>query len=45
MPVEESLLPLVGGAGAALLLARAWIVSRLRRPQDPRDHRHFEPGR
>ena len=28
VPVEEALLPLVGGgAGAGLVLARAWIVS------------------
>ena len=31
VPVEEALLPLVGGAPAALLLARAWLASRLRR--------------
>ena len=31
VPVEEALLPLVSGASAALLLARAWLVSRLRR--------------
>ena len=31
LPVEEALLPLVSGASAALLLARAWLVSRLRR--------------
>ena len=44
MPVEETLLPLVGGAGAGLLLARAWIVSRLRRPRNPRHHRRQDPG-
>jgi hypothetical protein len=31
VPVEEALLPLVSGAGAGLLLARAWVVSRVRR--------------
>jgi hypothetical protein len=31
VPVEEALLPLVGGAAAALALARAWIGARLRR--------------
>jgi hypothetical protein len=32
VPVEEALLPLVSGAGAGLmLLARAWVVSYLRR--------------
>ena len=32
MPVEEGLLPLASGAGAGLmLLARAWVVSHLRR--------------
>ena len=31
VPVEEALLPLVSGAGAGLmLLARAWVASRLR---------------
>jgi hypothetical protein len=31
MPVEEALLPLVGGAGAGLmLLVRGWVASRLR---------------
>ncbi len=30
VPVEEALLPLVGGASAALALARAWLGSRLR---------------
>jgi hypothetical protein len=45
MPVEETLLPLVGGAGAGLLLARAWIASRLRRPGISRHHRDRDPGR
>jgi hypothetical protein len=31
VPLEEALLPLVSGASAALLLAPAWLVSRLRR--------------
>jgi hypothetical protein len=31
LPVEEALLPLMSGAGAGLLLARAWVASRLRR--------------
>jgi hypothetical protein len=31
LPVEESLLPLVSGASAGLLMARAWFVSRVRR--------------
>jgi hypothetical protein len=31
VPLEEALLPLVSGASAALLLTRAWLVSRLRR--------------
>jgi hypothetical protein len=30
VPVEE-LLPLISGGGATLALARAWLVSRLRR--------------
>ncbi len=28
VPLEEALLPLVSGAVAALLLARAWVSSR-----------------
>ena len=28
VPLEEALLPLSGGAGAVLLLARAWLASR-----------------
>ena len=31
VPVEETLLPLVTGLGAGLLLARSWIAARLRR--------------
>ncbi len=31
VPLEETLLPLVSGAGAGLLIARVWIASRLRR--------------
>ena len=31
VPVEEVLLPLLGGGSATLLVARAWLVSRLRR--------------
>jgi hypothetical protein len=32
IPVEELLVPLASGAGAgALLLARAWMMSRVRR--------------
>ena len=38
VPVEEGLLPLVSGASAALLLARAWLASRLRR------RRRWPPG-
>jgi hypothetical protein len=30
VPLEETLLPLVSGAGAGLLQARAWLQSRLR---------------
>jgi hypothetical protein len=34
VPVEE-ILPSVTGAGAALLLARAWLILRLRRRREP----------
>jgi hypothetical protein len=32
VPVEEALLPLAGGASAALVLARGWLGSRVRCP-------------
>jgi hypothetical protein len=35
VPVEE-VLPSAGGAGAALLLARAWMMLHLRRRQEDR---------
>jgi hypothetical protein len=31
VPLEETLLPLVSGAGAVLLMARAWVAWRMRR--------------
>jgi hypothetical protein len=31
VPLEEALLPLAGGAGAGLLLARAWVGTLVRR--------------
>ena len=34
MPLEE-ILPSVTGAGASLLLARAWLLLRLRRRREP----------
>jgi hypothetical protein len=37
VPVEETLLPLLSGVGVALLLARAWAVSRVRRPRNLAD--------
>ena len=36
VPLEE-LLPMVPSAGAALLLARMWLMQRVRRRRDPRD--------
>ena len=37
VPVEEALLPLASGAGAGLmLLARTWVVSRVRRERRQR---------
>jgi hypothetical protein len=35
VPLEE-LVPSVTGAGAALLLARAWLMVRVRRLREPR---------
>jgi hypothetical protein len=34
LPVEEALLSMGGGAGAGLVLARGWIVARLRRRRE-----------
>jgi hypothetical protein len=34
VPLEE-LLPMAPGAGAGLLLARAWLMMRLRRRREP----------
>ena len=31
LPLEEVVLPLLGGAGAGLLLARRWVVERVGR--------------
>ena len=39
VPVEETLLPLVSGLGAGLLLVGAWVMSRVRRPRSPRGGR------
>jgi cytochrome oxidase assembly protein ShyY1 len=39
VPLEEILLPLASGAGAGLLLARGWVLSRVRRQRSPRDDR------
>jgi hypothetical protein len=36
VPLEETLLPLVSGMGAGLLMARVWIASRIRRPRSSR---------
>ena len=31
VPVEELLVPLASGVGAGVVLARAWVMSRVRR--------------
>jgi hypothetical protein len=36
VPVEETLLPLLSAMGAGLLMARAWVASRVRRPRQDR---------
>jgi hypothetical protein len=36
MPVEE-LLPSVAGAGGTLLMARVWVMLRLRRRREPEE--------
>ena len=36
VPLEELLLPSATGAGAGLVMARAWIMLRLRRRREPR---------
>jgi hypothetical protein len=44
VPLEETLLPLVGGAGAGLLMARAWLESRMRRGSElPGDTEESDP--
>jgi hypothetical protein len=35
VPVEETLLPVLSGLGAVVLLARSWIASRARRTRRP----------
>ena len=35
VPVEELLLPSLTVAGAALMVARAWLMLRLRRRREP----------
>ena len=47
VPLEETLLPLVSGAGAGLLMARAWVASRLRHGGrvGPGDSEGIEPPR
>jgi hypothetical protein len=41
VPLEE-MLPLVGGAGAGLLLTRAWLMLHLRRRREPGDDRQHD---
>jgi len=43
VPLEE-LLPSVGGAGASLLLARAWLAVHLRRRPKPDRQRRRRSG-
>jgi cytochrome oxidase assembly protein ShyY1 len=31
LPLEEVVLPLIGGSGAGLLVARGWVTERVRR--------------
>jgi hypothetical protein len=42
VPLEEAVVPLLGGVSTVLLLARAWATSRLRRPRGPRRERHAD---
>ena len=42
LPVEESLVPLMGGAGATLLLPPVWLVPQVRGPGRPRPDRRDE---
>jgi hypothetical protein len=44
VPLEETLLPVVGGVGAALLLARAWVGAHVGRPPGRRPDRPEDPG-
>lgn len=44
VPVEEMLLPLLGGVGAGLLLARSWVASHVGRARRRRADRPRDPG-
>lgn len=44
VPVEETLLPVLGGLGAGLLLARAWVTSYVGRARARRADRPRDPG-
>jgi hypothetical protein len=43
-PLEETLLPVVGGVGAVLLLARAWVGAHVRRADGRRGDRPQQRG-
>jgi hypothetical protein len=43
VPLEETLLPVLGGLGAGLLLARAWVAARVGRARSRRADRPPEP--
>jgi hypothetical protein len=45
LPVEEILPPLLGAMSAGLLLARGWVVSRVRRSRSPRYDRPQDADR
>jgi hypothetical protein len=44
VPVEETLLPVVGGLSAALAVAASWMRSRVRHPEAPRRLRRGRCG-
>ena len=44
VPLDETLLPMVGGVGAGLLVARAWVASHVRRAHGRRGGPSQHPG-
>ena len=39
IPVEENVLPVLAGISGALVVARAWVAARMRRPAHDQEER------